>query len=136
MWYLIDIKRRYCSGNIYLSWLEYSIGHLVQLECDVSHDTEQPEAACRCSQMARISDFLKLPVRINILDRPNIIRDSSVAGAGTMTDWAVHSTDGHPVRQCEQQSIHVQMILLTLLGSRLQGASIRSSLLPTGETLR
>ena len=85
--------------------------------------------------MARITDFLKLPVCIDIFDCPNIIRDGFVAGAGTMTDWAVHSTDGNPVR-CEQQYLHAQTILLTLLGSRLREESIHSSLLPKGETLR
>lgn len=56
-------------------------------------------------------------------------------GAGTMTDWAVHSTNGNRARR--ERSNHSQHDIDSY-STRMTSteASIRYSLSPTGETLR
>lgn len=77
----------------------------------MGHDTEQSKAARSCSQMVRISDFLKLPVRVYIFNCPDIIGNSPMPGASTMTDWTIDATNGHPVH-CKQIVIRNRYCLL------------------------
>ena len=91
------------DGEAYVGFgrLEDRVGHLIQFEGNMCHDSQETEVTCSGSEVRWVGDGLVLAVGVDIFDCSDVVVYCFVLTTCAVADRTIDSTDGNS--SCKNQ---------------------------------